>query len=86
MNPILNLLGKASPGMGRLGQIASAIKMAKDPVTAINQMAQTDPRMKQLSDILNQHGGNAQQAVYALAAQRGIDPDEVLKQAQEMFK
>ena len=86
MNPILNLLTRANPAVGRLGSIASAIKMAKDPVSVLNGMAQSDPRMKQVQDVISQNGGSVQQAVRNLAQQRGVDINALLKQAQDMMK
>jgi hypothetical protein len=86
MNLLLNLLNKANPAMGTIAQVAGAIKAARDPMAAVSQMAQSDPRMKQVADVINHNGGNVQQAVYALARQKGIDVNEVLKQAQTMLK
>ena len=47
---------------------------------AINQMAASNPQMQQVMQFVNQNGGDAKQAFYNLAQQRGIDPNEVLNQ------
>ena len=47
-------------------------------------MARTDPRMQQVSEVIRKNGG-VQQAVYALAKEKGVDLNVILKQAQ-MFR
>lgn len=42
-------------------------------------MAMTDPRMRQVKEVIDQNGG-IQQAVYALAKQKGVNPQTVLDQ------
>lgn len=86
MNPILNLLCKANPAVNNLAQLMSVMKAANNPMEAVNTMAQNDPRMKQVQDVIAQNGGSVQQAVRAIAQQRGIDINALLQQAQGMMK
>lgn len=86
MNPILNLLGRANPAVNNLAQLMSVMKAANNPMEAVNTMAQNDPRMKQVQDVIAQNGGSVQQAVRAIAQQRGIDINALLQQAQGMMK
>ena len=51
---------------------------------AVNQMAMNNPQMRQVMEYIQQNGGNAKQAFYTLAQQKGVDPNEVLKQLQSM--
>ena len=44
----------------------------------LQQMVSQNPNMKQVLDLVNQNGGNAQQAFYALAKQKGVNPDDIL--------
>ena len=60
------------------------IKAAKDPMAAINNLAQQDTRMQQVMQYINQNGGNAEAAFYNLAKEKGVDPKEVLSQIQTM--
>jgi hypothetical protein len=41
-------------------------------------MADKNPQMKQAIDLVNQCGGDPQKAFYALAEQKGVDPEEIL--------
>lgn len=59
---------------------------AKDPQAALSQMAQTDKRMQQVSDFVNQNGGDAKAAFYQLARQKGVDPDAFIQQMQGLMK
>ena len=57
---------------------------SNDPVALINRMAATDSRMQQVKQVINQNGG-IQQAVYAVARQKGVDPQMALNQARQML-
>ena len=80
-NPITEMLSKAST----IPQMIGMLRSASDPMAAISQMAATDPRMRQVQQVIDQNG-SIQQAVYALAKQKGIDPQIVLDQARQMLK
>lgn len=43
-------------------------------------MAANNPQMQQVMQYIQQNGGNAKQAFYNLAQQRGIDPQIILNQ------
>ncbi len=40
------------------------------------------PEMKNVINMVNQNGGNAQQVFYQLAQQKGVNPNDIL----DMFK
>lgn len=48
----------------------------QSPQAAIQQI----PQLKQAMDFVQQTGGDPQKAFYALAKQRGIDPESILSQ------
>ena len=52
--------------------------MMTDPVGYLNSM----PEMKNIMNLVQQNGGNAQQLFYKLAEQKGVDPNQIL----DMFK
>ena len=83
-NPIISLMQPA--GAQPLAGIFNAIKAAQNPIAALQSMALSDPRMQTVIDIINRNGGNAQQAFYAEANSRGVDPTAYLAQAQSMMK
>lgn len=84
-NLVLNLLNKASPQLSSLNQIASVIKAARDPVAALNNLAQSDPRMQQVAEVIRNNNGDIQQAVRALAQQKGVDVNALLAQAKSLM-
>ena len=67
------------PGnLGQIKQMMSMVKSAGNPQAMLNQMMQNNPQMRQVMDLINQHGGDAKKAFYSLAEQRGIDPNQIL--------
>ena len=44
----------------------------------MNQLLTNNPQIKQIMDYVNQSGGDPKKAFYALAEQKGIDPQEIL--------
>ena len=84
MNPILQLLGQTSPAMQTINSILQTVRAAADPQEAISQMAQSDPRMQQVMQVVRQNGGDAKSAFYNLARQRGVDPESILNQLRGM--
>ena len=77
LNPILGALAQ-----NRLGAAAAPVRNMMQMVRAAhNQQAavsQIMARNPQLNSVLQQYGGNAQQAFYGMAQQLGVNPDEVL--------
>ena len=83
-NLIANLLAKASP-MGQMLQQASGMVQAVQSGTPMGMLSQNDPRMKQVMDYIKACGGNAQQAFFMLAKQKGVDPNSVIEQTKSML-
>jgi len=55
------------------------LKGSADPMSALQQMAETNPTIKQAFDFVQQNGGDVKSAFYKLAEQKGVDPNYVLK-------
>lgn len=66
----------ASPMMGQIKNLMQMAKAMQSPQAAIQQI----PQLRQAMDIVNQAGGDPQKAFYALAKQRGVDPESILSQ------
>ena len=66
----------ASPMMGQIKQMMQMARAMQSPQAAIQQI----PQLRQAMDIVNQAGGDPKQAFYALAKQRGVDPESILSQ------
>ena len=49
------------------------------------QLAQTDPRVKEVMDVVNQNGGDPKTTFYNVARQRGVDPNTVLQQLRTLL-
>lgn len=47
----------------------------------VNQTVNNNPQIKQVMEYINQNGGDPQTAFYKLAKEKGVDPNEILKQA-----
>lgn len=52
----------------------------------VNQTIQNNPQIKQVMDYVNQNGGDPKEAFYKLAKEKGVDPDEILKQVNNFAK
>ena len=67
----------------KLAPVKNMINMLRssgNPQMMLNQMAAQNPQMKQVMDYINQNGGDPQRAFYKMAQERGVDPNEILKQ------
>jgi hypothetical protein len=53
---------------------------------AFNQMAANNPQMQQVMQVIQQNGGDARQAFYNMAQQRGVDPNTIIGQVQSMMR
>lgn len=58
---------------------------ARNSQEAVQQLIQTDPRFQQVMNAVKQSGGDAKSLFYAMAQQKGIDPNAVLSQAKSML-
>lgn len=57
-----------------------AIKGARNPQQLLGNMMQNNPQMKQAMDMINSSGKSPKDLFYELAKQKGVDPNDVLKQ------
>jgi hypothetical protein len=64
--------------MGQIKQMMGVIRSAQNPTAMLNQMIMQNPNLKQVMDIVNQYGGDANKAFYAIAEQKGINPQEII--------
>ena len=62
----------------QIRQIINMVKSSGNPQALLAQLAQTNPNMKQVMEIIRQYGGDANKAFYAIAEQNGINPNEIL--------
>lgn len=79
-NPILQDLTK-SPipnNLTQIKQMMNMVRSAGNPQMMLQSMAQNNPQLKQVLDIIQQSGGDPKAAFYKMAQEKGIDPDQIL--------
>ena len=84
-NPILGNLNAHQMMPGNIGQIKQMMQMVRsagNPQAMVQNMAQNNTQMKQTIDFIKQNGNDPKKAFYALAQQKGVDPDEILRTLQ----
>lgn len=62
--------------LGKLKNMVSLFKGAKDPQALVMQMASQNPQMKTILDMVK--GGNPEQIFYDVCKQRNVDPSDIL--------
>ena len=82
MPEILLQLAKNNPMIAKAKQMMNVIQTAQNPQAMLNQMIQSNPQLKQVMDVINQHGGDIDKAVRTVAEQNGLKPEDVM----EMFR
>ena len=56
------------------------LKNANNPQAMIKQLMMNNPNVKSAVDYINANGGNAQDAFYKLANEKGVNPEDILSQ------
>lgn len=82
MNPILNQLIIAP--LSNIMNIFRSVKNAQNPNLMMQSLVQSNPQIKQVMDFISQNGGNAKQVFYAAAQQKGVDPNTIINQLQNI--
>ena len=81
MNPMLDILSRQAPAaaspMGRISQIFNTARALANPMQVLSQMY-NQTQIGQVQDLVHKYGGNAQQAFYDLAKQKGVNPNDIL--------
>ena len=62
------------------------VKAAQNPQAVIDQLSQNNPKVQQVLQYIQQNGGDAKAVFYTLAKQKGVDPNQVIQQAQGIIK
>ena len=76
---ILLQMAKSNPKLQQIKQMMNTIKNSRNPKAMLEQMMQSNPQIQQAMNYINQNGGDAKSAFYALARQKGVDPESVLR-------
>lgn len=78
MPGILQQLAKSNPLLTQIKGMMNMLSGAQDPGAMIGKMLEGNPNMKQITDLINNAGGDPRKAFYQLAQQKGVDPQEIL--------
>ena len=83
MNPILQQLNRnaASP---QIQQIKSMMRMFNsNPRSMVENLIKSNPQYGAVMELVQENGGDPKKAFYALARQKGLDPDEIAKELEK---
>ena len=67
--------------MNQVAPIKNMMQMlrgAQNPSAMLNQMLQRNPQYSRVMNVIQQNGGDAQKAFYAMAKQLGINGDDII--------
>jgi L-serine deaminase len=64
--------------LAKVKQMISVVKAAKNPEAALMGMAESNPQLKQVMDVVKQSGNDPMKAFREMAEANGLDPDELL--------
>lgn len=68
-----------NPAISQAKSMINMLKNAGNPQALMKNMISQNPQMKQAMDYVNANGGNAKEAFYKLAQERGMNPEEIMK-------
>lgn len=68
--------------MSPIKRMYDTVKYASDPNQAIANMVNKNPRLLQVMNMLRNSGKSPKELFYELAKQKGVDPNEILRQLQ----
>jgi hypothetical protein len=68
-----------------LEETARAIKNSPNPQALMMTLMQSKPEYKQVMNYIQQNGGDARTAFYNMAAQKGVNPEQVLSTVRSLF-
>lgn len=78
MNPILqnSKISQVIPMVSQIKNMMGMVQAAQDPMAAINQLSEKEPRMKEVMDMVK--GKNPEQVFYDKCKEMGVNPDVIL--------
>lgn len=73
-NPILQNLTQTN-----LRTMLDMVRASQNPQAMLQQIAQTNPKMREVMSMVNANGGDARSTFYKMASERGVDPESILR-------
>ena len=66
------------PNLAPIKQMMNMVRGASNPQAMLQSMAQSNPQLRQVMNVVQQAGGDPQRAFYAVCEQKGINPQQIL--------
>ena len=66
------------PNLAPIKQMMQMVRGAQNPQAMLQSLAQSNPQLRQVLDVVQQAGNDPQRAFYAICQQKGIDPNTIL--------
>lgn len=60
-------------------ELINTIRNSPNPNAAMQQMASSNPAIQNVMNYIQMTGGDAKTAFYNMAAQKGVDPESILR-------
>ena len=81
-NPMLSQLNQSqiSQNLAPIKNMMNMIRSSKDPQSMFTQLMQQNPQMRSIMQYVNSNGGDPKSAFYAMAKEKGINPEDILSQ------
>lgn len=82
MNPMLQNLNQSQllQNLAPIKSMLNMVRSAGNPQMVLNQLMGQHPQIRQVMEYVNANSGDPKVAFYKLAQEKGVDPDEILKQ------
>lgn len=71
-----------NPQMQQIKNLMRTVQMSANPQFALQQIINQNPNLKNILNLANSNGVNLQQLFYTMAQQKGVDPQQVLRDLQ----
>lgn len=62
----------------------NTIKNSGNPQMMLQQMITQNPQIQQIMNYINANDGNAKDAFYKMANEKGVNPQEIIKELSEL--
>lgn len=64
----------------QIRNMMNLVRNSGNPQAMLNQMAMSNPQIKDAMDLIGKYDGDGKRAFYALAKEKNQNPEEILKQ------
>ena len=82
-NPMLSQLGtqqsSPEPDLSQIKNMIGMLNGSSNPEAMLQYLMASNPKFKDAMNLVRQNGGSPKDAFYALAKQKGINPDEIIR-------